>query len=281
MNLRPLSVLAALAVSLGVSAPAAAMPVPTDGVQPLERAHAHNDYEHERPLMDALSHGFRSVEADVWLVDGELCIGHDVPDCSRTLRSLYLRPLARIAEANGGSVYDDSTLPLRLYVDVKDGGQAVWEVLAEQLSEHRRVVSSWTDDRERTRAVEVVVSGQLANRTFDDRVRWAASDGRIVTPPPADATSADVTVVSDSWNRLFTWQGVGPMPAAERQELHTIVDEAHADGYEVRFWATPDIEPSTREAVRQQLVNACVDQVNTDHLAELEAFLKAHDPTER
>ena len=32
---------------------------------PLARAHAHNDYEHPRPLRDALDHGFTSVEADV------------------------------------------------------------------------------------------------------------------------------------------------------------------------------------------------------------------------
>ena len=31
---------------------------------PLSRAHAHNDYEHERPLKDALMRA-RSVEADV------------------------------------------------------------------------------------------------------------------------------------------------------------------------------------------------------------------------
>src|SRR4051812_12734941 len=36
----------------------------------LSRAHAHNDYEHEHPLLDALEAGFASVEADVWLVDG-------------------------------------------------------------------------------------------------------------------------------------------------------------------------------------------------------------------
>ena len=35
----------------------------------LERAHAHNDYEHPRPLFDALDHGFKSVEADIWLVE--------------------------------------------------------------------------------------------------------------------------------------------------------------------------------------------------------------------
>src|SRR5207237_4622701 len=39
---------------------------------PLIHAHAHNDYEHTRPLLDALDHGFCSVEADIHLVDGKL-----------------------------------------------------------------------------------------------------------------------------------------------------------------------------------------------------------------
>ena len=279
----PLRFLPAL-TTLAFAAPVAAHATPvafTDGVQPLERAHAHNDYEHERPLFDALSHGFRSVEADVWLVDGELCIGHDTPDCSRTLESLYLKPLAEIARANGGEIYDNSTEPLRLYVDVKDGGQAVWDVLADQLDDRPQLITSWVGDREITRAVEVVVSGQLANQTFDDPVRWAAGDGRIVTPPPADATSADLVVLSDNWTRLFTWQGVGPMPEDQRQKLHDLVDQAHAEGFEVRFWATPDTDPRAREAVWRELVDADVDQINTDHLPELEEFLKSHDPTEQ
>jgi hypothetical protein len=41
-------------------------------VKPLSRAHAHNDYEHDRPLYDAFAHGFNSVEADVFLVDDDL-----------------------------------------------------------------------------------------------------------------------------------------------------------------------------------------------------------------
>jgi hypothetical protein len=270
--------------SLVLVAPTTARAEPTavtDGVQPLERAHAHNDYEHDKPLLDALSHGFRSVEADVWLVDGELCIGHDAPDCDRTLESLYLEPLAEIARSNGGEIYDGSTEPLRLYVDVKDGGQAVWNILADQLDDRPRLVTSWVGDREVTRAVEVVVSGQLANQTYDDRVRWAAGDGRIVTSPPADATSDDLVVLSDNWTRLFTWQGVGPMPADQREKLHDLVDDAHAEGYEVRFWATPDTEPAAREAVWRELVDADVDQINTDHLPELEGFLKSYDPAER
>ena len=39
---------------------------------PLVCAHAHNDYKHTRPLYDALNRGFCNVEADIYLIDGEL-----------------------------------------------------------------------------------------------------------------------------------------------------------------------------------------------------------------
>src|SRR5688572_31979100 len=74
--------LAVLAVSPGVT-------------PPLPRAHAHNDYEHTRPLIDALEFGFCSVEADIWLVNGQLLVAHDLKDAKagRTLQALYLDPL--------------------------------------------------------------------------------------------------------------------------------------------------------------------------------------------
>jgi hypothetical protein len=39
---------------------------------PLLAAHAHNDMDNGQPLVDALAHGFTSVEADVWLTGGSL-----------------------------------------------------------------------------------------------------------------------------------------------------------------------------------------------------------------
>src|SRR5688500_17684262 len=72
-----LAIAAAVAI-VGVSAHTADSLV-SGQVVPLERAHAHNDYEHERPLYDALDHGFKSVEADIWLIDGELVVSHDDP----------------------------------------------------------------------------------------------------------------------------------------------------------------------------------------------------------
>jgi hypothetical protein len=52
-----------------VAAALVALAGPAEPV-PLTRAHAHNDYLHARPLFDALDHGFCSVEADVWGVNG-------------------------------------------------------------------------------------------------------------------------------------------------------------------------------------------------------------------
>src|SRR5262245_51794473 len=70
-------------------------------------AHAHNDYEHARPLLDALEQNFDSVEADVHLVDGQLLVAHDRKDAraDRTLEKLYLDPLGERVKQNGGWVY--------------------------------------------------------------------------------------------------------------------------------------------------------------------------------
>src|ERR1035438_1623592 len=74
---------------------------------PLMHAHAHNDYEHKRPLFDALDRGFCSVEADVHLVDGQLLVAHNRFQVKRgaTLQALYLDPLSQRVQKNGGHVY--------------------------------------------------------------------------------------------------------------------------------------------------------------------------------
>ena len=74
------------------------------GPVPLARAHAHNDYDHTRPLFDALDCGFASIEADIHLVDGMLLVAHDKEDIrpERTLQSLYLDPLRKRIKGNGG-----------------------------------------------------------------------------------------------------------------------------------------------------------------------------------
>ncbi len=71
-----------------------------DNAAPLVHGHAHNDYQHARPLVEALECGFCSIEADIHLVDGKLLVAHDKEDvrANRTLESLYLDPLRQRVE---------------------------------------------------------------------------------------------------------------------------------------------------------------------------------------
>ncbi|MFG3321543.1 phosphatidylinositol-specific phospholipase C/glycerophosphodiester phosphodiesterase family protein [Streptomyces sp. NPDC048171] len=249
------------------------------GPRPLWRAHAHNDYEHPRPLLDALDHRFGSVEADIYLVDGQLLVAHDPEDLdpARTLESLYLAPLAARVRANHGRVYRQESRALQLLVDIKTEGASTYLELDRQLRRHRHLFTTYTHGRVLPGAVTAVVSGDRAARAPMEaqRTRRAFYDGRLTdlgTPAPASF----VPLISDNWTLNFTWQGVGAFPPAERRRLRGIVGAAHACGQRVRFWATPDIAGPARDAVWTELVAAGVDHLNTDDLAGLEAFLDAH-----
>ncbi len=95
---------------------------PAERVVPLRNAHAHNDYEHKRPLFDALDRGFCSVEADIFLSDNQLLVGHTKSDlkAERTLQKLYLDPLRTRIKENGGRVYRDGPAVFLLIDGVKD-----------------------------------------------------------------------------------------------------------------------------------------------------------------
>jgi len=260
------------------TAPATAA-APVDRVKPLARAHAHNDYEHDRPLFDALDHGFTSVEADIYLVDGELLVAHDPEDLDpgRTLRSLYLDPLRH--KATHGGVYPGKRVEFQLLIDIKTEGETTYAALDEVLRSprYRFLWTAYRHGHVRRGPVTAVVSGNRPRATMEGQTsRFAFYDGRIANPddlgPGSDARLTPL--VSDNWTTLFTWSGVGEMPAGERAELRDIVRTAHRAGQRVRFWATPDVAGAERAAVWRELVRADVDHINTDDLAGLAEFLQ-------
>lgn len=259
-----------LALALALAAPAR----PPDGVViPVPRAHAHNDYEHPRPLLDALGHGFRSVEADVWLTRDGLLVAHTPFGlrAGRTIQALYLDPLRARVRATGGAVFQDGP-PFYLLVDVKTEAKATWAALARVLADYADVLTVTRDGTTERKAVTVVVSGNCDREAITAAaVRHAAVDGR-PADLDGDAPAPLVPWVSASWGSRFAWDGTGAMPAAERDRLREFVRKAHAKGRMVRFWASPETS-----AVWRELVAADVDLINTDRLAELRAFLLAAD----
>ncbi|KAL2838293.1 PLC-like phosphodiesterase [Aspergillus pseudoustus] len=114
------------------------------------QCHSHNDYWRRVPLYSALEAGCVGVEADVWLFDEELYVGHSKSSLtpSRTLRSMYIDPLMRILRRQNpithfhpdldnpsNGVFDtDPSQPLIFLIDFKTDGEETWDYVVAQLA---------------------------------------------------------------------------------------------------------------------------------------------------
>jgi hypothetical protein len=244
----------------------------------LPRAHSHNDYEQARPLLDALELGFTSIEADVWLVNDRLLIGHTFfqLDADATFESEYLEPLARRVAAHGGRVYDDFGDSVQLLVDVKTDAEATYRALERALAPHRAMLTRFADGRSQPGAVSVVISGNRPRALMEgQRERFAACDGRLEDVGERFPASF-MPLVSARWDDAFRWHGEGRMPPAEQLRLRELVAAAHAGGQRLRFWGTPEDAPA-RDAVWSALLAAGVDYVNTDDLTGLRRWFDARE----
>lgn len=244
-------------------------PCSAQSVVPFSAAHAHNDYAHRRPLLDALDQGFCSIEADIFLVDGQLLVGHSRRELTtdRTLARLYLDPLRQRVEQNGGRVYPDGPT-LTLLIDIKSDGPGTYQTLHALLANYTSMLARVEDGQRHEGAVQVIISG---SRPIDliaaANPRLAFVDGRVADLDgslPADL----VPLISDRWSAHFDWRGTGPFPAEQLDKLRDIVQRAHRQGQRVRFWETAD-----RPEVWRVLRDAEVDLINTDDLPGLAAFL--------
>jgi len=238
---------------------------------PRPEAHAHNDYEHARPLTDALAEGFCSVEADVWLVDGELRVAHDLEKTvpGRTLQSLYLEPLRERVAANGGGVHAGGPA-LTLLVDIKSDADATYRVLRGVLADYRAMLTRFTPESTTPGAVTVILSGNRPLAAVAaEAERWCAIDGRLADLTAAPAPSVHLMpLVSQGWTAVFRPFENGALAEADRARLREWVELAHRQGRRIRFWGYDD-RPYAWRALRE----AGVDLINTDDLAGLSEFL--------
>lgn len=236
----------------------------------LPRAHSHNDYWRKRPLQDALECGFCSVEADIFLVEGKLLVGHDTHELrpERTLESLYLEPLRARARQFRGKIYPDAPY-FYLLIDIKSEAQSTYSALRRTLEQYDDLFTRYEGDRTTERAVQAVLSGNRIplEQLRRERVRFIGYDGRL-SDLEGDAPPRLTPWISDNWMRLFRWNGRGAFPDAEREQLKRIVQRAHAKGYRLRFWATADIPP-----MWETLWDSGVDLIGTDAPFALRDFM--------
>ena len=118
----------------------------TQGIIP-KYIHSHNDYWRDVPVYSALSVGAVSVEADVWLYNGTLHVGHEqgALTSERTFQSLYINPIldtlhrqnpssSFLTSPTHNGVFDtDGTQTLFLFVDLKTDGPTTWPYVVRAL----------------------------------------------------------------------------------------------------------------------------------------------------
>jgi hypothetical protein len=258
-------VLAGIALFLSLSQSAFSSEIP----KPLLQAHAHNDYEHKRPLLDALDHGFCSFEADIHLVKGELLVAHDRLHLTkdRTLQSLYLDPLRERIRKNGGRVYSGGP-ECTLLIDLKSDWKTIYPPLREVLKDYADILSVVRAGRKETNAILAIITGNRSKQMFDgESIRYAAYDGAL---EDLDSTESAALIpwISSNWSQTFHWQGSGPFPDSEKTKLKDIVRKAHEKARRVRFWGAPDTPAFWRELLAND-----VDLINTDDLDGVREFL--------
>lgn len=257
--LKQLIVIFLLCSSVG---PAKAQPA----VYTTANAHSHNDYEQPHPFWEAYRHGFGSIEADIFLLNGEpeLLVAHTLEEIAskkRRLDSLYLLPLLQCMHKHGGYPFADTTRKLQLLIDIKTTAAPALQKLVETLEKYPELTHN--------PLVRFAISG---NRPAPDSFRlyppYIVFDAELKKEYDGQALQK-VTLMSADLKNYTPWKGTGPLPAQDSMLLKEAIHKAHALNKPVRFWGAPDTVYAW-----QILMRMGVDYINTDRIAALSKALK-------
>jgi alkaline phosphatase len=225
-------------------------------------AHSHNDYENKFPFETAYQEHFGSIEADIFLWNDSLIVGHTVNDIKfkRTLQHLYLDPLLHNTQLNHGYPYRDTSLSLQLLIDIKTNAVPTINRLAEIINTYPLLIQS--------NKIHFVITGNRPNpETFFSYPSFILFDGDLKKEYSVNALSK-IALFSDNLTNYTKWNGTGIIPAPEKIIIDSLIQKAHSLNKKVRFWASPDFAEAWH-----QLIQEDVDYINTDHIVELSSFL--------
>ncbi|KAK0233149.1 hypothetical protein IW262DRAFT_1260203 [Armillaria fumosa] len=266
----------------------------TQGIVP-KAIHSHNDYWRDVPLLTALSLGVASVEADVWLVNETLYVGHETAALTkdRTLDSLYIQPLLSILDLqnprtpfnpstnnwhHASGVFDtSSSTTLQLFIDIKTDGREALPVILETLAPLREkgYLTTFSNETLIKSAVTVIGTG---NSPLDDVLALSPRDYFF------DAPLAELSTTETLWNVTISpvastdyevavgWNGIGNISEAQLTNLTQFVNDAHERGVTARYWDTPGWPIQARNNVWNQLADAGADWLNADDLEAASQF---------
>jgi alkaline phosphatase len=225
-------------------------------------AHAHNDYEHPIPFLTAYYRNFGSIEADVYERNGILLVSHDEKDivADRSLEALYLQPLKKVIQKNGGTAYKNSRDTLQLMIDFKTVGIPTIKALVAILDKYPEISKNPT--------VMVTISGdQPVPALWSQYPAYIHFDGkRGLRYTPAQA--ARIPMYSEDIKAFTTWNGKGIIVKAEKDRIQHWIDSVHGAGKKIRLWGAADNVNTWKTQM-----NMGTDYIGTDKVEVLSDFL--------
>ncbi len=230
-----------------------------------KNGHSHNDYHQPIPLLNSYHARMGSIEADVFLKNGQLYVAHDSTEITKdaTLRKLYLEPLAEKYVKNGHSPYPDPAQKLQLVIDIKKDYQLVLPVLIEELKSFNTIF----DKTKNPKAITIAISGDMPlPSAFKNYPEYISFDGR----PNIEYTPLQlkrVVMISADIKKYTTWNGRGTLTTADKLKLKSVIEKAHKQQKPFRFWGTADGPETWLE-----LKKLGVDWINTDQPERLQNF---------
>ncbi|KAF7538569.1 hypothetical protein G7054_g2804 [Neopestalotiopsis clavispora] len=260
----------------------------TQGIIP-KPIHSHNDYWRPVPFYSALAIGAVSTEADVWLYNETLYVGHEQSALSeeRTLDSLYIQPILSVLRAENpesafvsgptkNGVFDTSSgQTLYFFIDLKTDGPTTWPYVIEALAPLRDAGYLTTYNGSAVVSGPVTVIG--TGNTPLDLVQGVEPrdyfyDGPLPTLATNNITKEVSPIASTDFAVQFGEVRNQEFNSTQLELLDAQVAAAHAKGIAVRYWDLPGFPVGTRNAVWRTLWNAGVDLINVDDLEAVANF---------
>lgn len=240
---------------------ATAQPIPLPG-------HSHNDYNREKPLIGALELGYRSIEVDIYLHKGQLRVSHDPfgLDKKPTLEALYLEPLLKITQTEAAKYGLDSTEPLIIMIDFKNDAEDTYAALKPLLEKYKQMLTVAGNGAKKA-YVHILISGNKPYASVaKENSRMVSLDYKFdfCREHPSDVF---ITRASDTYKSYFTWNGKGEMPWQEKVMLDELINQAHTEGRQIRFWAMPET-PETWKL----FLDMGVDWIHVDDIEAFQAY---------
>jgi alkaline phosphatase len=203
------------------------------------------------------------MEADIFLVDGDLLVAHNKRDISqqRSLAAMYLSPLAAMVKVNKGYPYKNHKAQLELLIDLKDpkDSPAYKKAVALTLS-YKALANS--------KNLRITFTGNIPSDSVmvvaKGLIYFDAVPGRTYSP----AAQKRIYMLSDNFADYSAWKGVGEISKEDYQRLQATVKSAHQAGKKIRFWNAPDNKNSWK-----LMEKLGVDYINTDKIDGLANFL--------